>query len=96
MSASVVVEIIASPVACATGVRDSWREAATWVASQLAARFGDAVSVRYFDLFDADCPALPAGARLPLVLVNGQALSSGDKLSAPAIRKRVESLQSCI
>ena len=63
MSAPLVVEIIASPVACATGVRDSWREAATWVASQLATRFGDAVSVRYFDLFDADCPALPPGAR---------------------------------
>ena len=92
MSRPVQVQIIASPVACATGVRDSWREAATWVANQLAAHFGDAVSFQYFDLFDADCPAIPDGARLPLVLVNGQIVSSGEKLSAPAIRRWIESM----
>ena len=95
VSEPILVQIIAAPVACADGVRDSWREAAEWVACQLAAHFGDSVCVRYLDLFDADCPALPAGAQLPLVLVNGQVLSSGGKLSAPAIRKRIESLQSC-
>jgi hypothetical protein len=93
MNIPFVVEIIASPVACATGVKDGWREAAAWVASQLAAYFGDSVTVKYFDLFDADCPYLPDGAQLPLVLINGQVLSSGEKLSVPAIRKRIESLR---
>jgi len=29
---------------------------------------------------------------LPLVLVNGEVLSSGGKISVPAIRKRIEAL----
>lgn len=90
MSEPFVVKIIASPVAYAMGVRDNWREAATWVASKLATRFGDTVSFSYFGLFDADCLTLPAAARLPLVLVNGKVLSSGGKLSAVVIRKEVE------
>ena len=92
MSDPISVQIIASPVACATGVTERWREAATWVAKQLTGRFGDAVQVEYFDLFDADCPALPSDAELPVVLVHGELLSSGDKISGPQIRRRVEAL----
>ena len=44
---------------------------------------------QYSDLFDADCPALPPEAQLPLVMVNGELLSSGDKIAVPAIRKQV-------
>jgi hypothetical protein len=61
-------------------------------ADQLIARFGDRVCVHYFDLFDADCPALPDGVQLPLVLLNGDVLSSGGKISVPVIRKRIEAL----
>lgn len=86
-----VIEIVGSPIACAEGVKDSWREVASWVAGQLT-RFGDAVSVRYFDLFDADCPALPEEAQLPLVLVNGEVYSSGGKISVPGLRARLETL----
>ncbi|MCZ7573573.1 MAG: hypothetical protein M5U01_33900 [Ardenticatenaceae bacterium] len=46
----------------------------------------------YFDLFDPACPPLPAGAQLPLVLVNGDLLSSGGQISMPAIRRRLEAL----
>lgn len=42
------------------------------------------------DLFDADCPSIPAGAQLPLALVNGEVVSSGGKISVPAIRRKVE------
>lgn len=92
MSAPGVVQIIAAPTACQEGVKDSWRETAQWAARQLAARFGDAVSVEYFDLFDPGCPLVPEGAQLPLVLVNGRVVSSGGKISIPLIRRCLEEL----
>ena len=66
---------------------------AAWAAGQLKARFGEGVDVRYFDQLDADCPALPDGAQLPLVLVENEVLSSGGKVSIPVIRKYLEALQ---
>lgn len=57
-----VVQIIGAPVACSGGLKDSWRETAQRAAGQLAARFGEAVSVIYFDLFDPGCPSMPEGA----------------------------------
>ena len=92
MSAPVVVTIVGAPIACKECVKDSWREVADWAEGQLTARFGNAVRVEYFDLFDADCPPLPGGAQLPLVLVNAQILSSGGKISIPAIRRRIEEI----
>ncbi len=56
----------------------------------MKACFGDAVDVRYFDLFDADLPAMPEGAQLPLVLVEGEMVSSGVKISVPVIRRKIE------
>ncbi len=87
-----VVHIIGAPVACAEGVKDSWRDVAKHAADQLSARFGDRVRVRYFDLFDSDCPPLPDGTQLPLVLLNDEVLSNGGKISVPTIRKRIEAL----
>src|SRR5689334_7705393 len=92
MNAPVVVQIVGAPVACTTGVKDTWREIAGWAAGQLRQHFGDAVEVRYYDLFDPACPALPMDAQLPLVLINGEVLSSGGKIAIPAIRRRVEAL----
>jgi len=89
---SVLVHIIGAPIACSSGVKDSWRDVANWAAGQLKTKFGDAVEIRYFDLFDADCPPMPAGAQLPLVLINNEVLSSGGKISVPAIRKKIESI----
>lgn len=92
MITPVVVQIVGAPVACTEGVKDSWREVTAWAANQLGTRFGDAVRVEYYDLFDPACPALPPDTQLPLVLVNGDVLSRGSKISIPAIRKRLESL----
>ena len=88
----IVVQIIGAPIACAEGVKDTWRDVAKHTADQLIARFGDSVQVQYFNLFDSDCPALPVGAQLPLVIIGGEVLSSGGKISVPAIRKRIEAL----
>ncbi len=88
----ILVSIIGAPVACAEGVKETWREIAQHAANQLRTRFGEAVCVQYFDLFDPACPALPMGAQLPLVMIDGEVLSSGGKISVPAIRKRIESL----
>lgn len=90
MSQSVLVQIIGAPIACAEGVKDTWRDVAHWAAGQLKARFGEGVEVKYYDLFDADCPSMPAGAQLPLVLVNGEILSSGGKIAVPVIRRKIE------
>lgn len=92
MITSVRVQIIGAPIACSDGVKDSWREVAKWAGGQLKARFGDAVDVRYFDLFDVGCPPVPDGAQLPLVMVNSDVVSSGGKISVPAIRRKVEEI----
>jgi disulfide oxidoreductase YuzD len=91
---SVLVQIIGAPIACSSGVKDSWRDVAKWAAGQLKTKFGDAVEIRYYDLFDADCPPMPAGAQLPLVMVAGEVVSSGGKISVPAIRRKIEEKRS--
>ena len=92
MSKPVLVQIIGASIACKEGVKDSWREVSAWAAGQLRARFGDEVQVKYFDLFDADCPPLPADAQLPLVLIEGEVISRGGKISVPIIRHKIETL----
>jgi Uncharacterized protein conserved in bacteria len=84
------VVIVGAPVACTDGVKDTWRELAGWIAAQLERRFGDQVRVAYQDLFDPACPLLPPDATLPVVLVDGEVLSSGGRLSVPLIRRAVE------
>lgn len=92
MSQPVLVQIIGAPIACADGVKDSWRETAHWAAGQLKIRFGDMVETKYFDLFEADCPSLPVNAQLPVVLVNSGVVSIGGKISIPLIRRKVEEI----
>lgn len=92
MSQPVLVQIIGAPIACKDGVKDSWRDVARWVEGQLKGHFGEAVQVNYYDLFDADCPPMPSGAQLPLVLVNSEIAVNGGKISMPAIRRKVRSV----
>jgi hypothetical protein len=92
MARTVTVEIVGAPIACAEGVKDAWREVAQWTAGQLEGRYGEAVAVRYYDLMDVDCPPLPPDAQLPLVMVGGEVVSSGGKVSVPAIRRKLEGL----
>ncbi len=92
MSRQVLVEIIGAPIACKEGVKDSWREVARWAGDQLKGRFGEAVQVKYYDLFDVDCPPMPKEAQLPVVLVNGETTINGGKIAIPVIRRKIESL----
>lgn len=92
MNEPILVQIVGAPVACADGVVDSWRKLTVYIADKLNAQFGTAVRVEYFDLFDPGCPSLPPDAQLPLVMVNGEVLSSGAKISMPDIRRRLEEL----
>jgi hypothetical protein len=92
MNRSVVVQIVGAPVACKEGRKDTWRETAAWAGEQLRAHFGDRVRVEYYDLFDPACPPVPPGTQLPLVLVNGEVLISGGKISIPTLRRKIESL----
>lgn len=86
----VLVRIIGAPVACGTEVTDTWRQLSALVGGQLRRRYGKAVQVEYFDLFDPGCPPLPPNAELPLVLVDGKVVTSGGKLSVPLIRRAVD------
>jgi hypothetical protein len=88
---TVTVEIVGVPVACGERVKDSWREIASWVARELERAFGDSVRVQYHDLFEAGCPVLPADAKLPVVLIDGEPIPLGAKISLPAIRKALTS-----
>ena len=92
MNERVLVQIIGAPIACKEGLKDTWREVAGWAAGQLQAHFRERVQVQYFDLFDPACPAVPAGAQLPLVMVAGEVVSSGGKIPVPALRRRIESM----
>jgi disulfide oxidoreductase YuzD len=92
MVRSVRVAIVGAPVSCGPEVKDVWRELSGWVAGQLDRRYGDAVRVEYYDLFDPRCPPMPPDAQLPLVMLNGEVLTSGGKLSLPMIRRAVEAL----
>ena len=92
MSDVVLVQIVGAPVACAEGTKESWRDVSNWVSGQLRARFGDRVRVNYYNLFDVDCPPMPAAAQLPLVLIEGEVVSSGGKISVSLLRKKVEAL----
>lgn len=92
------VRIFGAPTACASGVTDAWREVADWVRRQLTARFGQQVSVEYYDLFSPQMDRFPeimamvarGQGQVPLVFVGGELLSSGGKVSAPDIRRRLE------
>lgn len=92
MSEPVSVQIIGAPIACKEGVKDTWREVAGWAARQLQARFGDDVQVQYSALFDPACPTLPPGMTLPVVMVNEEVLSNGDKISVPVLRRKIEEI----
>jgi disulfide oxidoreductase YuzD len=92
MSEPILVQIIGAPIACKEGVKDTWREIAEWASGQLHQRFGEGVQVQYFDLFEPACPPMPPEAQLPLVLVNGEVLSSGGKISVPMIRGKIEAI----
>lgn len=85
----------------------TWRDATEWVARSLKTRFGDQVQVEYFDLFLDALDAFPqvmdlvarGEAKPPLVYVGddpgrlGELLSAGERISGPAIRKRIEALE---
>ena len=96
MAAPVVVHIVGAPIACAEGVKDTWREVAAWAADQLGGRFGARVAVEYHDLFELSGPLADRiaarGVSLPAVLVGDELLTSGSKISIPAIRRKLEAL----
>lgn len=92
MNEPVRIQIVGAPVACAEGVKETWRDMGRYIATRLRERYGTMIEVIYHDLFDPACPPLPADAQLPLVLVDGVILTSGGKLSMPAIRRHLESL----
>lgn len=93
MNERIAIQMIGAPIGvCGGGIEDAWRSTARLVARQIERYFGDQVSIEYFDLLDPNCPQIPPDGRLPLVLVNGRVLTSGDKFSTPALRRHLEEM----
>ena len=100
MDHPIPVRIFGAPSACATGVTDAWRKVAAWARRQLTVRFGEQVSVEYYDLFSPEMDRFPdvlalverGDGAVPLVFVDNELLSAGGKVSIPAIRHRLEAL----
>ena len=92
MTTPIRIHMIGSQVACTEGIKDSWREVGGWARGQLIAQFGPAIDFKYFDLFDLNCPDLPDGAQLPLILVEDEPVINGGKVSIPVLRKKIEAL----
>ena len=82
----VKIQIIWTPVACHQELKDSCREVAGYVKSQLQAHFPENVDLKNYDLFDKNCPSIPSDARIPIVIINYNVFSSGEKISVPLIK----------
>ncbi len=96
----ITVRVFGVPTPSNCGPQDGWREATEWIARSLKTRFGEQVHVEYLDLFTAALDGFPnvielvasGEAQPPLVFVSDELLSSGGRISGPAIRRRLEIL----
>lgn len=77
--------------ACGQGM--TWSAAAAYVRRRLQNKFGDAVTLDYIEIFSARCFDFPevierlqAGGKPPIVLVGGQFVDQGSKISEPVLR----------
>lgn len=95
MMGTIRIQMVGTQVACVDGVKDTWREIGDWAKDQLTAQFGSIIAFEYYDLFEPDCPELPQVAQLPLILVEGELVINGSKVSIPVIRKKIEAMVAC-
>lgn len=80
--------------------KPTWESAAAVLRCQLQRRFGESVTVEYIELFSPRSLELPRilqgigdeSLRLPVVLVNGEVLTSGTKLNEAAVARRIAQL----
>jgi disulfide oxidoreductase YuzD len=97
-SGVVIVRVFGVPTANNCGPQDGWRETTEWIGHSLKAHFGEQIRVEYYDLFAEAPDAFPdvlelvarGEAQPPLVFVGDELLSSGGRVSGPAIRRRLE------
>ncbi len=96
----ITVRVFGVQTADSCAPKDGWRDATEWTANALKKQFGEQVRVEYYDLFSAALDDFPKVLELishgesqpPLVFIGDELLSSGGKISAPAIRRRLETL----
>ena len=103
----VIVRVFGVPTTggCDCGTNSgTWRDATEWVARSLKTHFGDRIRVEYYDLFLDALDAFPhvidlvarGEAKPPLVFVDDELLSAGERISGPAIRRRIEALRATV
>lgn len=95
MSCHVLIVGVPSGASCAAN--KTWRAAAELVFSRLVARFGEAVTVEYVELFGPEMPRHPdveswiasGEVRPPIVVIDGVRRFAGGKLMVSAIEQAV-------
>lgn len=95
MSCHVLIVGVPSPADCAAD--KTWRAAAELVFNRLVARFGDAVTVQYAELFGPEMSRHPhveswiasGEANPPIVAIDGDRRFAGGKLMVSAIERAV-------
>lgn len=98
MTCHVLIVGLPSPAACAAS--KTWRAAAELVFGRLHARFGDAVTIEYAELFGPDMDrhrdierSIAEGeATAPIVVIDGVQKFAGGKLMVSAIERAVAEL----
>ena len=86
---------VAPDTSCGHGA--TWSAASALVLDRLQRRFGAAVAAEHVEMFSPrsfefpeTMAAIEAGARLPVVTIDGRIVSEGGKLSERIIREAVE------
>ena len=95
MSCHVLIVGVPSPAGCAAN--KTWRAAAEFVFARLVARFGEAVTVEYAELFGPEMHQHPnveswiasGEATPPIVAIDGVTRFAGGKLNVTAIERSV-------
>jgi disulfide oxidoreductase YuzD len=98
----ITIRIFGAPTACSGGVSDGWRSAALAIGDRLIQWFGDRVRFEYVDLLQPEMDRFPKVAerissetlQLPLVMIDDELFSAGEKLNGPGLRRRVEAVLS--
>lgn len=91
-----MVRIFGVPVAgCKPG--KSWQDAANFAKKLLTSKFGDQIKVEYIEFLPSKWKDFPeviesinkGKAKIPIITVNGEAISTGGKINISQIEKRL-------
>jgi len=95
------VRVFAARTSSCGVTTDAWRDITHVIGGHLKKIFGDSVCVEYIDTFGPEMSGHAAVAsriaqeslQLPVIYIDEELFTSGDKINGPALRKEIEQLQ---